>query len=159
MSVAPLRLRPVRAKDSGLLFAWANDITTRQMSFSGSAIEREDHERWLELKLARSTSRLYMITDANGDPVGQLRFEIDAPDEATVSISIAPEHRRKGFAAEALCLAKREAQGFGEVDRLRAFIKPENTASVASFAKAGFEPPVEVCYRGHPALCMLLHSH
>jgi RimJ/RimL family protein N-acetyltransferase len=83
------------------------------------------------------------ILEADGNPAGQVRFDIDAVGRAEVDISIAPEYRGHGYGAEALRLASARLfvdTGSAEVV---AHIKPDNLASVRTFERAGFAADVE----------------
>jgi RimJ/RimL family protein N-acetyltransferase len=71
-------------------------------------------------------------------PVGTVRLDRRAPDEAEVSITIAPGARGRGLARPAIELGVEHARATWGVARLTARIRPENAASLRAFAAAGF---------------------
>jgi RimJ/RimL family protein N-acetyltransferase len=58
--------------------------------------------------------------------------------EADVSIHLAREWRGRGVGSSALSALAESAFRELEIDRLLASVKPDNHASLAAFAKAGF---------------------
>ncbi len=149
-----LSLRPAVEGDCELLFSWANDPEARRMSFSPDLIGWEEHQRWFERKLDDENCLLYIVTGPKGEPVGQVRFDIEAEREAVISVSIAPEWRGYGCGGDAIRLATIAAKRLARLAAIHAYIKPENVASTGAFAKAGFGAPVRVTYRGAAALRM-----
>lgn len=116
-----MRHRPATRDDAALLFAWANDPETRRQSFTTEPIAWETHVAWLERRLADS---LILIFE-NPEPVGVVRIQ-----DGVISITVAPEHRGKGYATPMI----REAAQPGTI----AEVKPDNVASLRAFAAAGF---------------------
>jgi RimJ/RimL family protein N-acetyltransferase len=155
-----LRLRPVERDDAALLHGWANDPVTRRMSFSTEAIPLEAHLAWLDARLRDPDCLFYVVHvvcgagDAEGEPVGQVRFDLEPGGDAQISISLAPERRGQGMAAAAIRLASRAAFATGRVGRIRAEIRAENAASLRAFAKAGYGSPERVTRDGAEALRM-----
>lgn len=117
--------RVVTMKDAETLFAWRNDPLTRSMSVNTGPVEWEGHLRWLERRLSYSDPGLY-IAEIDGDPVGTIRIDVDE-----ISYTVAPEHRGRGVATAMLSKA---AKQFG---KMRAKIKPDNTASIKAAEHAG----------------------
>jgi UDP-2,4-diacetamido-2,4,6-trideoxy-beta-L-altropyranose hydrolase len=133
-----VRLRQATPDDARLLFDWANDPVTRANSFSTEPIPWPDHTRWLERRLADDACALYVVEDATGRPVGQVRLD-DAGDETVVSVALAADARGRGLGTAAISAAARSAQRNGAPRRVRALIKPENTTSLRAFETAGFK--------------------
>ena len=94
------------------------------------------HERWFNDALHRTDRRLFVIV-ADEMPAGTARLDIVAR-EAAVSIHLAREWRGRGVGSSALRVLAELAFGDLEIDRLVASVKPDNHASLAAFAKAGF---------------------
>src|SRR5262249_29798585 len=145
-----LVVRQVGREDVRLLWEWANEPDVRAASFSSAPIPWDDHVRWFERRLDDPRCALYIASNGEGRPVGQIRFEREG-DEAVVSISLAPEARGKGFGTELIQLGGDAIFAAWRVDRIHAYVKSGNEASARAFAKAGFREvePFEV--RGQPA--------
>lgn len=132
-AISVVSLSRVRITDATLLFAWQQHPSTRVYSRVRDAPTWEDHLIWLSSYLQREEVYFFLI--CNGEhPVGFLRLDRVLGD-LEVSIAIAPGLRQRGFAYEALCLIKDYTP-----ERLLAYIKPDNEASLALFKKAGFRP-------------------
>lgn len=155
MTGAPrLMLRPAGEADCRMLFDWANDPAVRASSFVEEQIPWERHREWFAARLRDPACLHYVITTPEGDPIGQARFEIGNGREAVIAVSIAAAWRGKGHGTEAIRLATEQACRHAGLTLVRAFIRPENTASVRAFSKAGFSAPIPIRYNGRPALCM-----
>ncbi|MGQ0654641.1 MAG: UDP-2,4-diacetamido-2,4,6-trideoxy-beta-L-altropyranose hydrolase [Betaproteobacteria bacterium] len=129
-------LRDARAGDVHLYFAWANDPEVRQQSFRAEAISWTEHEPWFAQRLAEAV--LLVAEDEAGMPLGQVRFE-RADGRWTIHYSIAPEFRGVGLGAKMLAAAIAELRRRYPSARLRAAVKPDNTASLRVFAGLGFK--------------------
>ena len=152
LSAHPLRLRCARSSDAELLWRWANDPDARCASFSSAQIPWAEHLRWFESKLATPDSVVWIATDMDGNPVGQLRFDAQDQAEAVVSVSLAPERRGGGLAVKLIRLGAFQLFEEARWQKVFAFIKADNVASRRSFERAGFvrNGPV-VLINGHPA--------
>jgi UDP-2,4-diacetamido-2,4,6-trideoxy-beta-L-altropyranose hydrolase len=146
---APLRLRPVQARDSALLLAWTNDPATRQQSFDPTPVPLARHEAWLAGQLAQPERYLLLLAEAadTGEPAGLIRFALATANEpgtepetaATLSYSLAPECRGRGWAAPLLLAGTRAVlAAFPHVARVLGEVKATNVASVRAFRRAGF---------------------
>lgn len=133
-----VRLRPARPADARRLWRWANDPETRRASFTPGTIAWPAHVEWFRSKLASGDVRIYVAVDGSGRAVGQVRFEIDRPGRAVVSIVVAPEARGRGIGKLLLAAGvARSAKDLG-LRRIHAYVKRENPASLALFRAAGF---------------------
>jgi UDP-2,4-diacetamido-2,4,6-trideoxy-beta-L-altropyranose hydrolase len=130
-------LRQVTYDDCSLIWQWSNEKETRQASFSQEEISWDEHVQWLRERLSDSNHRFFIAMNGNQKPLGQIRYVIDGK-KATVSFSIAPEYRNRGYGSE--CLRKAARQLFDEtgVDEILAFVKSENSISSRAFQRAGF---------------------
>ena len=143
---APLRLRPVQATDSAQLLAWTNDPVTRQQSFDPAPVPLTRHEAWLAGQLAQPTRYLLLLAEAvdTGEPAGLIRFALSLASEdvtttATLSYSLAPAYRGRGWAAPLLLAGTRALLAvFPQVGRVVGEVKADNLASVRAFRRAGF---------------------
>lgn len=151
LSGALLRLRRARPDDARRIWEWTNDPETRRASFSSDPIPWEKHMQWFERLLQDPQQECLMAVDAEGNPIGQLRFAMEN-DDATLSINIAPGRRGKGYGKELALQGARRLFRAKHMRSIHAYSKPDNTASARLFLGAGFsqEEPMEI--RGHPAL-------
>jgi UDP-2,4-diacetamido-2,4,6-trideoxy-beta-L-altropyranose hydrolase len=145
---APLRLRPVQPGDSAQLLAWTNDPATRQQSFDPAPVPLAQHEAWLTNQLAQPARYLLLLAEATdtGAPAGLIRFAIteedtdnEAETTATLSYSLAPACRGRGWAAPLLLAGTRAVlAAFPQVAQVLGEVKADNVASVRAFRRAGF---------------------
>jgi UDP-2,4-diacetamido-2,4,6-trideoxy-beta-L-altropyranose hydrolase len=129
--VSVVVLREARADDRERIRAWRNDPETRGRSFQPDEVSAEDHARWFERRMD-DPGCLLLIAESEGAPVGVLRFEREG-DGLEVHLTIAPEHRGKGYAAELLRLGTERV-----TENVLARVKPDNERSLHAFKRAGF---------------------
>lgn len=131
----PVRLRPAVAEDALRILEWQSDPSSRRFSRSPSAPKREEHLAWFDAKCADANCVFNIILHGE-EPAGILRLDkMEDPDAFEVSILIAPAQRRQGVSGLALGLARKLVPDVA----LWAYVKPENEASLALFAAAGYE--------------------
>ena len=133
-----LQLRGGRPEDVDLVFRWANDPTTRQVSFNRSPISYDTHLRWYAEQLERSDRNVFIAWDVNETPVALVRLDRgECQHRCIVSINVAPGERGRGIGTAALKAATPVAMtlGFRTID---AYIRPTNGASIKAFVKAGY---------------------
>jgi RimJ/RimL family protein N-acetyltransferase len=152
-----LTLRPVQADDCHLIWQWANDSTTRASSFSTQPISWERHLAWFTTKLADPQSRYYLALDATATPIGQIRYQIDG-QFATVSVSLAPDQRGRGYGHQIIWLASQQLFENTSVKLIHAYVKPDNIASMRAFTRAGFTDNGITEMRGHSAVHFVLRK-
>ena len=140
-SAPPITLRRASQDDAARLLAWRNDPQTRAMSISGEEVTPEQHRAFLAASLD-SSERLLFIAESEGRPVGTLRLDRRPGATLEVSLTVAPEERRKGYSASLLRAADAEAARLGAL-RLSAMLRPANTASRKAFDAAGYRGFVE----------------
>jgi RimJ/RimL family protein N-acetyltransferase len=133
-----IRLRPAGREDSRLLWEWANDPDVRAGSFSSGSIPWEEHSTWFNKKLEGAKCLILIATDRANNPIGQIRFDMTSDREAEVSLSIAREVRGRRYAASLIETAVETMFEQRNVERLHAFVKPENQSSQKAFEKANF---------------------
>jgi methionyl-tRNA formyltransferase len=139
-------LRPASGDDARLLWEWVNDPTVRQSAFQSDPIVWADHVLWLETRLASPVCRIY-IAESGGEPVAQVRFDLDGEGCAEIDVSVAPEARGRGIGTAVVRSACTRAFAETGAHRVLARVKLENTASQRMFAAAGFAD------RGQSAVC------
>lgn len=137
-----LTLRAVEPSDADMMFRVENDESNFTYGTYTAPYSRESLLQYAFTYRAEplETGELRMIVEAGGGAVGILDlYEIDAvARHAFVSIFILPEHRRKGYALEALDLAARYVSGILALISLGVKIAGNNEASLALFRKAGY---------------------
>jgi spore coat polysaccharide biosynthesis predicted glycosyltransferase SpsG/RimJ/RimL family protein N-acetyltransferase len=131
------RYRPARAADADLLLAWRNDAAVRAVSHTTHEVAPAEHAAWLARVLA-DPDRTLLVVERDGAPVGTVRFDRQG-DEATLSVTIAPEQRGRGVGVQAIRESTElELAARPELARVVALVKAENTASQRAFERAGY---------------------
>ena len=139
-----VRLRPATAADEAWLLQLQSQLETRRYSNDPSPPTPDAHREWMASTLADS-SRLLMIAQVEGAPVGMLR--LDRHDQAErVNIAIDSRYHRRGIGAAVLALAALVRPGHA----LDAEILPGNKASQEMFAAAGYRQVGERLFRREP---------
>jgi UDP-2,4-diacetamido-2,4,6-trideoxy-beta-L-altropyranose hydrolase len=153
--VAELSLRPAEPADVHVLFAWANDADTRARSFSQALIPFEEHSAWFQRELINRESLLLIGEVPELGAIGQVRLVARKPDDAVISVGLAPEVRGRGLGARLIAAAsKHYLQLHPACARVAAYVKPDNAASIAAFSRAGFSAPVPDRFGAHECLRM-----
>jgi len=136
-----LRLRPATLADENLYHAWANEPEVRRQSFNTQPIPLDQHQRWFRRRLQSPDALLRVLVDAEGLPLGQIRFERSAtePARAVIGFSLDPVARGYGLASELLCLGVAElARQWGGPVEAYGEVRVANAASARAFLRAGF---------------------
>ncbi|HSH03957.1 MAG TPA: UDP-2,4-diacetamido-2,4,6-trideoxy-beta-L-altropyranose hydrolase [Anaerolineae bacterium] len=124
--------------DKQLLFKWANDSLTRQMSLQSEPIPWETHDKWFNQVLTDDGQMIIIIIRRELGKfieVGQVRFN----RKGVVSIVVAPEWRGQNLGVSILMLGIRHYYRSGGEGMIKAYIKRENKASQKIFERVGFE--------------------
>jgi UDP-2,4-diacetamido-2,4,6-trideoxy-beta-L-altropyranose hydrolase len=130
-------LRPVKAGDAALLFAWLNSPDSLAASLDTNApVARDVHDGWFEARLADPHTRIWIV-ERDGEAVGSVRFQ-DKGDGPEVAIYIDESARDAGVAGTALGLALDEAHAVWPGREAIARVRPDNAASQRLFGRAGF---------------------
>ena len=132
-----LLLRRVEPGDFKILWEWANDPLVRQSSFEAASIPWEEHLKWCNRKITDASCFFYLASFQSGEPVGQVRFDIEN-QEAIVSIGLASSLRGRGLGLAVLLKATALFFENSNAKKIHAFIKPTNHASIRAFEGAGF---------------------
>lgn len=139
---AGVELRPARAEDARLLFDWRNDPDTRTASRNRAEVSWDEHTSWLARVLA-DPAVVLLVAEAEGDPIGQVRFDGMGGDEVEISVSIDPATRGRGVGTSLIVTALSWLRGRDHGGMVVAEVRPDNAPSLAAFARAGFEPAGE----------------
>ena len=131
------RLRAATNDDWAMLLAWRNDSGTRESSIDTGVVSEDGHRNWLAASLTNPDRHLFVV-EVEGEPVGTTRLD-RREDGWEISITVAPEQRGKGFGGVMLdATTEWFDENIGEPVMLST-IKPSNPASLALFAKKGYE--------------------
>ena len=129
----PVRLRPAAADDEAITLAWQRQPEARRFARIAHMPTADEHRTWFAAKRGDPDCLLNIIL--HGDvPVGTLRLDRRADDGWEVSIVVDAPRHGAGIGAAALALARRLVPE----TRLLAAILPNNDASHALFARAGY---------------------
>jgi UDP-2,4-diacetamido-2,4,6-trideoxy-beta-L-altropyranose hydrolase len=131
-------IRVAELADCDRLHTWRNHTSVRTVSRDPQVIELDTHRRWFETVLADSRRHL-LIGERSGQPVGVVRFDLQAAGAAEVSIYMVPEQVGQGLGGPLLLAAEdwlRHARP--DVNLLRAHVRAGNEASRRLFDGCGY---------------------
>ncbi|HVS35436.1 MAG TPA: GNAT family N-acetyltransferase, partial [Gemmataceae bacterium] len=124
-------------------------------SFSSDPIPWDHHQQWFQTKLSDPGCLFLVAVDGRKTPVGQVRLEIDG-EEAVISVSLAERFHGLGYGPVVIRQAAQLAFKDHPIQRINAYIRPENAASRRAFEKIGFAPQETAIVRGNPAHRLVL---
>ena len=134
-----LVFREATREDSNRLWQWRNESTVRQGAFQSHEIPWSEHEAWFDRSLSDRLVDIWIVETGAGESVGPVRFNFDSMGtQATISISVSPPFRGRGWGTAIIEAACRRAFLSDDIQQIAAWIKPENESSLAAFSKAGF---------------------
>ena len=143
--ISSLVLRNACPHDEELILSWANDPSVRSLSISPDFISRSDHHRWFSSILESPDSLLFVGIDADGCPLGQIRFErllvSSDPSLVDVLISISLDRCARGFGLGRQMLDMGMSTVYtrwGDNIRFNADVSSKNIPSQRIFQKASF---------------------
>jgi UDP-2,4-diacetamido-2,4,6-trideoxy-beta-L-altropyranose hydrolase len=140
MAAPALAVRRARAADCEPLRTWRNAPEVRAVSRSDAIITPEQHRAWFDRVLA-ADDRLLLICELSGQPVGVVRFDVDAtdPECAEVSIYLVPGHQGRGLGGPVLHAAESWLRrSRPQLTWLRAHVRAGNAASRRLFEASGY---------------------
>lgn len=151
------KIRRAGESDSQFLFDLRNEESVREASWNTSPVDLESHKNWLAKSLA-SSSRFLFVTEVDGEPVGQVRYDLnDDGESAEVSISVTSRMHGKGLGTKMLTgSAKEFFETNPKVKIIYAHIKPNNPGSVKAFEKSGYRLTETTEFDGHNCVEMIL---
>lgn len=131
--------------DEALLLSWRSDIETQYASRASTPISVAQHHKWLSDSLKNSDRVLLVCEDRNETPLATVRFDLDQMHGERVvyevSITVAPNARRRGVGMRALIVGEKFLVNFISNDqqiRLVAFVRASNAPSEKLFAACGY---------------------
>ena len=134
-----MALRPAARADADRLLAWRNDPATRDASRNHDPIGAAEHESWLAAVLV-DPDRELLVSELDGAPIGQVRFDRLDPTRWEVSVTVAPSGRGVGV-GRALIAAGIEWLWAAHPDAraVEAWIRERNDRSQRAFLACEFE--------------------
>ena len=134
-------LRLVEPKDREILWKWANDPAVREASFQSEPISWDIHDAWFDARLQDSSSHFYIAVNADGWPVGQVRFERESESAGEVAINISLDRNCRGAGVGVTvlklgCDLYRDREGL--TLPLVGYVKKSNVPAMKIFESAGF---------------------
>jgi UDP-2,4-diacetamido-2,4,6-trideoxy-beta-L-altropyranose hydrolase len=130
-----LTMRRAAPADSAFYFRLVNDPDVRRQSFRRDQVTWDGHKRWYESKMQDSSARLYVM-EANGLPIGQVRFDT-AQGKAALDYSLDLIVRGRGWGTRLVELGLMQLAGEDPREVL-AEVRTENVASRMVFDRLGF---------------------
>ncbi len=154
-----LKIRNAEQRDAHLIWQWANDPVVREQSYSSNMIPWNNHITWFSKKL-NDTSCYYYILENEDNSVGQIRFDIDGENKATLSYLIAPSFRSKGMGAWILSKGiKKLLCDASQVRKVIGHVKKINIVSQKSFEKLNFVKGASTAYPDSYTYLMQINEH
>ncbi len=157
MAHKKLLLREATKKDCTLLFKWANDPEVRLSSLSPDPIDWQDHVAWLTKKLADPSCHIFIASNTAGVPVGQVRFDLQQDGSVAIDLHTAKESRGQGYGTPLIVQAVDRLFSSTGIRTVHAYQRPENTASIRVFEKAGFKSGGNIELKGHTVHHVVFH--
>ena len=133
-----ITFRKATTSDVLLYFDWANDAVVRQQSYQSEPIDWTNHQKWFLSKLEDKNCMMLVFQNEQKQNIGQVRLQLENEKEAVIGISVAGEHRGKGYAKTMIQQASDEFLKHHKVV-IHAYIKQENSSSKKAFEQAGFQ--------------------
>ena len=129
-----INIRPLRRGDLEWFADWNNDSEYKGPYEPLEENTLEEIEKWFD---SEKTTESWVITDKQGNPVGQI---ITGPqgDYYWLGYILHPDYRGRGYTTEAVKLLVTHLFRTKDIVRVQAECSPENKASVRVLEKAGF---------------------
>jgi UDP-2,4-diacetamido-2,4,6-trideoxy-beta-L-altropyranose hydrolase len=142
-----VRLRLAEKSDEEWLLQLQRAPQTRRYAKNPAVPDAQEHADWMARTLAEA-DKFLLLVEAGDERAGSLRLDrLDSKNAAfEISIAVCPSFHGRGIGSAALSLVRR-LQPVGVFD---AEILPDNVASRALFARAGFRKVGETRYRQLP---------
>lgn len=132
-----LNFRYALIGDVDLYFKWTNDSLVRQNSLNTKQIDLKDHIAWFTRKIEDPNVFMYLFTDEEDRPVGQVIIE-KKENSVSVGQSVAGEHRGKKYSTEMLTTATDDFLKNFPRETIVSVVKVANIASLKMSANSGF---------------------
>ncbi len=131
-------IRKAVIEDSITYFNWVNDPMVREQSYNSEIISWIDHKKWFNDKILDPNFHFYIFQNSKDEKIGQIRLQKIDNENYLIGVSIAAEHRGKGYGSRILKMGCNEFLTQNPSIILNAYIKEANNSSLSIFEKAGF---------------------
>jgi len=135
--VPMVHFRLATPEDCRRIWEWRNEPATRESSFDDQIIPYEDHESWFLSKMQDPGIRIFIAMNEENLDIGYVRFNISAAD-AEISISVDKDQRGQGIGSATIQGASDQILSSDAANRVIAYVKDDNPASLKAFRRAGF---------------------
>jgi UDP-2,4-diacetamido-2,4,6-trideoxy-beta-L-altropyranose hydrolase len=129
-------LRPALSTDSKLVLSWRNEPGTIPWMKTKRALNWDEHHPWFE-KVIVDPNVLFLVIEAEEQPVGQLRFDKEN-GMAKVSINITESWHGRGVASLAFRAGSEYVKREGFAPRIFARVLVANVGSIRAMEAAGY---------------------
>ena len=150
-----ITLRPITEMDCRMVWYWANDPAVRAVSFSKGDIPYDSHIRWFRKKLSDPNCEFFIADDRNRKSIGLIRYDL-SDDDATVSVIVDSRYKGQGYGAQIITCGSERIFTNRQVNKIHAYVLPQNKASVKAFKKANFRFREDTIVKGQPAKHFIL---
>ena len=155
MGKGMISIRPCKKSDCKFLWNLRNEKTARDSAFNEDHIAYPRHIKWFKEKIEDEKSHIFIVLRSH-KRIGQVRLDIRKRRNAEVDVGIVKTERGKGFGSLALKLiCAHGLQNLG-LEKITAYIKKENAASIKAFANADFSNTGPVRIKRNTAYRMVL---
>jgi RimJ/RimL family protein N-acetyltransferase len=140
-----VRLRAIEPSDARFFFNWDLDSErARHLDFVWPPSSLARVTAWCEEQSKRKLDNdafHWLIENQAGEPVGSISTHDCSPHSGTFSygLDIAPEHRRRSYASEAVCLVLRYYFDELRYQKCNVVVHSNNEASIRLHEKLGFQ--------------------
>jgi RimJ/RimL family protein N-acetyltransferase len=132
-------LRPAAIEDCEIIFRWRNDPFIVARGSTRKTVSWEEHSVWFRDSLAMPERRALWVVEEDGEPIGLVRFDRDAPTAATIGVYLVQERTGRGSGVSAIRRGCEEIRKRWPVNEITACVRADNSAAMKAFVKAGFE--------------------
>lgn len=142
-----LKFRKANINDMDLYFKWINDSLVRQYSFQSNLVDIKSHNEWFKSKINDESSYMSVFENELNEKVGQVRIDKVDEENALISVSVAKEHRGKGYASKIILIFSDYFLKTYKKFCINAYIKKSNLKSKNVFESAGFKFSKTIVYK------------
>ena len=143
-----LGLRPATYDDVHTVLSWRNEPATIRNMKTKRPLAFEEHEPWFKKTISDPTCQ-FLIIEADGEPIGQLRYNLE-DDKAKVSTNITEAWHGRGVASRAFVAGSKHVKKTGFADVIFARVLQSNIGSIRAMQKAGYTIDDDMEYEGEP---------
>lgn len=131
-------LRKANIDDCRFIFDLSNDPVVRANSFSTIEIKWEDHINWFKKQLNSDNKIFLIICEDDETSIGQVRFDVTGRNNAKISLSLLEKVRGRGLGSKVIRMSTKKTFSETKVERVEAWVKKDNAASLKTFEKSGY---------------------